>query len=60
MPWKADRRRHRPLRDVRRVDADHSLTELVLHIDREAIHHGAEIACLRDFYLYRHTVNQED
>jgi hypothetical protein len=44
--------------------ADHALSELVLHINREAIHHGAEIACLRDLYLHRdldsQTVNQED
>lgn len=30
------------------------LTALVVHINREAIHHGAEIALLRD--LYRHRV----
>jgi hypothetical protein len=32
--------------------ANHSISELVLPTNREAIHHGAEIACLRD--LYRH------
>ncbi|MFB9892435.1 DinB family protein [Planobispora takensis] len=32
--------------------ADHSLAALVLHVNREVIHHGAEIALLRD--LYRH------
>lgn len=32
--------------------ADHSMAALVLHIHREVIHHGAEIALLRD--LYRH------
>lgn len=32
--------------------AEYALSELVLHINREVIHHGAEIACLRD--LYRH------
>lgn len=31
--------------------ADHPLAALVLHINREAIHHGAEIALLRDLYL---------
>lgn len=31
--------------------ATHSMAELVLHINREAIHHGAEIALLRDLYL---------
>ncbi len=34
--------------------ADRSMTTLVLHIHREVIHHGAEVALLRDLYL-RHT-----
>ncbi len=33
--------------------ADHPMAELVLHINRETIHHGAEIALLRDLYLRR-------
>ncbi|MDO5697453.1 MAG: DinB family protein [Dermatophilus congolensis] len=33
--------------------ADRSMTTLVLHIHREAIHHGAEIALLRDLYAHR-------
>ena len=33
--------------------ADHPMSELILHINREVIHHGAEIACIRD--LYAHT-----
>jgi hypothetical protein len=33
--------------------ADESMMTLVLHINREVIHHGAEIALLRD--LYTHT-----
>lgn len=33
--------------------ADHPLITLILHINREFIHHGAEIACIRD--LYAHT-----
>lgn len=33
--------------------ADHPLASLVLHINREAIHHGAELAVLRDLYLHR-------
>ncbi|MFG1930114.1 DinB family protein [Mycobacterium sp. NPDC048908] len=37
--------------------AEHSMAELVLHINREAIHHGAEIACIRDLYV--HTINRE-
>jgi hypothetical protein len=40
--------------------ADHPLSELVLHINREAIHHGAEIACLRDLYLHHRTDNRKD
>lgn len=34
--------------------ADYPMAALVLHINREAIHHGAEVALLRD--LYRHRV----
>jgi hypothetical protein len=30
--------------------ADASMAELVLHIHREVIHHGGEIALLRDLY----------
>jgi len=37
--------------------AEHSMLELILHINREAIHHGAEIACIRD--LYAHTNKKE-
>ncbi|MGE2735982.1 DinB family protein [Mycolicibacterium vaccae] len=33
--------------------ADHPMSELILHINREVIHHGAEISLLRD--LYTHT-----
>ena len=29
------------------------MIDLVLHINRETIHHGAEIACLRDLYLHQ-------
>jgi hypothetical protein len=38
--------------------AEHSMLELVLHINREVIHHGAEIACIRD--LYAHTTTKEN
>jgi hypothetical protein len=31
--------------------ADYPFATLVLHINREALHHGAEIALLRDLYL---------
>jgi DinB superfamily len=37
--------------------AEYPLTDLVLHINREVIHHGAEIACIRD--LYAHTTNKK-
>ena len=30
--------------------AAHPLSELILHINREMIHHGAEISCIRDLY----------
>ena len=33
--------------------AEHSMAELVLHINREGLHHGAEIALLRDLYRDR-------
>jgi hypothetical protein len=32
---------------------DHSFAALVLHINREVIHHGAEMALLRDLYQHR-------
>ena len=35
----------------------HPMSELVLHINREAIHHGAEIALLRDLYRDRATLH---
>ena len=33
--------------------ADEPLAALVTHIHREVIHHGAEIALLRDLYAHR-------
>ena len=33
--------------------ADASMAALVLHINREAIHHMAEVAVLRDLYLWQ-------
>lgn len=33
--------------------AESSMAPLVLHISRETIHHGAEIALLRDLYRHR-------
>jgi hypothetical protein len=35
--------------------ADHSMAELVAHINREVIHHGAEVALLRDLYVHTPT-----
>jgi DinB superfamily len=32
--------------------ADAPLSTLILHINREMIHHGAEIACIRDLYVH--------
>jgi hypothetical protein len=37
--------------------ADRPMLDLILHINREVIHHGAEIALLRD--LYAHTTTRE-
>mgnify|MGYP003797046247 CR=1 FL=1 len=39
--------------------ADLSMAALVLHINREAIHHGAEIALLRDLYAHRDTLGAD-
>lgn len=32
--------------------AERPMADLFLHINREVIHYGAEIACLRDLYLH--------
>ncbi|MBA2443941.1 MAG: DinB family protein [Nocardioidaceae bacterium] len=45
-----DLRRPCGSREPHRPEA--SMAELVLHINREAIHHGAEIALLRDLYAH--------
>jgi len=37
--------------------SEYPTSALILHINREVIHHGAEIACLRD--LYAHTKTKE-
>ena len=29
------------------------MLDLILHINREVIHHGAEIACVRDLYVHQ-------
>jgi hypothetical protein len=41
---------HRPCGPAEGPYSEHSMAQLVLHINREAIHHGAEIALLRDLY----------
>jgi hypothetical protein len=33
---------------------DTAVAELVPHINREMLHHGAEIALLRDLYLWQY------
>jgi DinB superfamily len=44
---------HRPCGPAEGPYAEYPMLDLVLHINREAIHHGAEMACIRD--LYAHT-----
>ncbi|MDV7356040.1 DinB family protein [Rhodococcus oxybenzonivorans] len=39
--------------------ADRSMAALVLHVNREVIHHGAEIALLRDLYLRKAAVTSD-
>ena len=43
----------RPCGDAEGEWADRSMAELVLHINRELIHHGAEIALLRDLFAHQ-------
>jgi hypothetical protein len=38
----------------------HPLSTLLLHINLEAIHHGAETARLRDLYVHQQNVDQEN
>jgi hypothetical protein len=44
----------RPIGSAEGPWAEHSMAELVLHINRETMHHGAEIALLRDLYRWRY------
>jgi hypothetical protein len=44
----------RPVGPAEGPFAEHPMADLVLHINREAIHHGAEIALLRDLRLHQH------
>jgi hypothetical protein len=43
----------RPVSPAEGPYAEFPMANLVLHINREALHHGAEIALLRDLYLWR-------
>ena len=42
----------RPIGPAEGPWAEYPMSALVLHINREVIHHGAEIACIRDLYLH--------
>jgi len=39
--------------------ADHPMAALVLHINREMIHHLSEVCLLRDLYLHTHRTRRE-
>lgn len=43
----------RPIGEAEGEWAEHSWAELVLHINREVLHHGAEMLLLRDLYRHR-------
>ena len=43
----------RPCGEAEGPYADEPLAALVTHIHREVIHHGAEVALLRDLYAHR-------
>jgi hypothetical protein len=43
----------RPIGPAEGPWADSPMSDLILHINREVIHHGAEIAKLRDLYQWR-------
>jgi DinB family protein len=43
----------RPVGPAEGPYAERPFAELILHISREVMHHGAEIALLRDLYLHR-------
>jgi hypothetical protein len=44
----------RPAGPAEGLYGDRSMATIVLHVNREAIHHGAEIALLRDLYRWQH------
>ena len=43
----------RPIGQAEGPFAAEPMAALILHINREALHHGAEISLLRDLYLWR-------
>ena len=43
----------RPVGEAEGEWAAEPMTTLILHINREVIHHGAEIACIRDLYAHQ-------
>jgi hypothetical protein len=43
----------RPVGEAEGQWAAEPMTTLILHINREVIHHGAEIACIRDLYAHQ-------
>ena len=43
----------RPVGEAEGDWAAEPMTTLILHINREVIHHGAEIACIRDLYAHK-------
>jgi hypothetical protein len=45
----------RPVGPAEGPYAEKPMATLVLHINREVIHHGAEIALLRDLYAHHHS-----
>jgi hypothetical protein len=44
---------NRPIGPAESPRSELPMTDLVLHINREVIHHGAEIACIRDLYIHQ-------
>jgi hypothetical protein len=41
---------HKPVGEAEGPWAEHPMATLILHINREVMHHGAEVALLRDLY----------
>jgi hypothetical protein len=50
----------RPIGPAEPYFADEPMAALILHINREALHHGAEIALLRDLYRWEGLVRHVD